>query len=545
RIADAAERARRAEIGLRGAEYLRLSRTQEAISAGAERASAGSPRLAALTRRSQDVRQELDALYVALLRRLDDTPADADTAALRRRVALLEQERNALHQRLRTEHPAFWQLAYPRSARVADLARALAPDEVFIGIQPVAKVTLVWAVTPQGRIEMAASPVGADEVAAIVKSLRRPMDASIVTLEGLAPFDVDAAYRLYETLLAPLADVWHPATQLVVSAGGALGHLPFALLVAAPDPLPLSAKASSTTPEPTLRYAQYRNVAWLARTHAVTHVPSGAALISLRAVKSPAAGRAFFGVGDPQFGTAPSARAATRALRRAGVTRSAAAADPDPLVAPALPALLRTYANLPALPETRDEIIAIGAALGADLGRDAFFGAAATRAQVRAADLADRRVVAFATHGLLPGDLPLLEEPALALSAGAANDSPLLTLTDILTLQLNADWVVLSACNTASADGRGGDAISGLGRGFFYAGARALLVTHWEVETESARDLVSGTFMRYAHTTVARAQALRAAQLALIERGQDRSGRVSYAHPLFWAGYAVVGDGGR
>jgi CHAT domain-containing protein len=104
--------------------------------------------------------------------------------------------------------------------------------------------------------------------------------------------------------------------------------------------------------------------------------------------------------------------------------------------------------------------------------------------------------------------------------------------------------VVLSACNTAAADGQGAEAVSGLGRGFFYAGSRALLVTHWPVETVSARLLTTGIFERYARPgNVTRAEALNASMRALME--VTANGQYSYAHPLFWAPYALIGDGGR
>ena len=182
--------------------------------------------------------------------------------------------------------------------------------------------------------------------------------------------------------------------------------------------------------------------------------------------------------------------------------------------------------------------------------RDVFLGAQASKQSVKGANLATRRIVAFATHGLVPGDFPNLDQPALALSSpdGKA-ETGLLTLEDILQLKLDADWVVLSACNTAAGDGAGADAISGLGRGFFYAGSRALLVTHWPVETRSARRLVTALFERYANAPdISRAQALKEAHLAVMEeRATDSAGKplFSYAHPLFWAPYALVGDGGR
>jgi CHAT domain-containing protein len=152
-------------------------------------------------------------------------------------------------------------------------------------------------------------------------------------------------------------------------------------------------------------------------------------------------------------------------------------------------------------------------------------------------------VIIFATHGLIPGDLPNLRQPALALAAnGTEGDDPLLpllTLEDVLSLKLNADWVVLSACNTAAAEGRAEEALSGLARGFFYAGSRSLLVTHWSVESISASLLTTGTFAyQMANPKARRAESLRESMLKVM--AQPR-----YAHPAFWAPYALVGEGGR
>ena len=188
-------------------------------------------------------------------------------------------------------------------------------------------------------------------------------------------------------------------------------------------------------------------------------------------------------------------------------------------------------------------MLSIASALKADPQKDVFLGAQASKENVKKADLRTRRIVAFATHGLIPGDLPELEQPALALSVTDGKESPLLTLEDVLGLKLNADWVVLSACNTAAADGEGAEAVSGLGRGFFYAGTRALLVTHWPVESVSARLLTTGIFERYSKDPAAtRAETLRASMIELMGKG---TADYSYAHPIFWAPFALVGDGGR
>jgi CHAT domain-containing protein len=119
----------------------------------------------------------------------------------------------------------------------------------------------------------------------------------------------------------------------------------------------------------------------------------------------------------------------------------------------------------------------------------------------------------------------------------------------ILALKLDADWVVLSACNTAAGAGAGAEAASGLGSAFFYAGTRALLVTNWSVHSASASQLTTDIFRRQAaDLALSRAEALRQSMMTLLDGpgAVDGTGRTvfTYAHPLFWAPYSVIGDGG-
>lgn len=205
------------------------------------------------------------------------------------------------------------------------------------------------------------------------------------------------------------------------------------------------------------------------------------------------------------------------------------------------------YSQIPRLPETREELVSIAQALRGDAVADLKLGDQATRQSVLSASVSGllerKRVVAFATHGLMALDLPGLDEPALALAGTAANiQEPianLLTLKDVMGLRLNADWVILSACNSAAADGKAEEAMSGLARGFFYAGSRSVLVTHWAVETESAKQLTSATFEHYAtHAQAPKAESLRQAMLKVMRLPK-------FAHPAYWAPYALVGDGAR
>jgi CHAT domain-containing protein len=186
----------------------------------------------------------------------------------------------------------------------------------------------------------------------------------------------------------------------------------------------------------------------------------------------------------------------------------------------------------------------IGTTLGADLKTEIFLGQRATEKNVKSNDLAAYRVVAFATHGLVPGDLRGLDQPSLALSNPALTDDSdndgFLTMSEVLGIKLNADWVVLSACNTASGDGQSEEAVSGLGRAFFFAGSRRLLVSYWPVETVSARLLTTELFKRQAvQPEESKAEALRHSMLKLMSGSQD------YSHPAFWAPFGLIGDAAR
>jgi CHAT domain-containing protein len=157
--------------------------------------------------------------------------------------------------------------------------------------------------------------------------------------------------------------------------------------------------------------------------------------------------------------------------------------------------------------------------------------------------LADYRIVYFATHGLVAGDIKGLAEPSLALSIPMQPSDPddgLLAASEVAQLKLNADWVVLSACNTIAGDKPGAEALSGLARAFFYAGARALLVTHWAVDSNAATRLTTSTFdLLKSDPNIGRAEALQRAMLAYLGDASDAKN----AYPAFWAPFEIVGEG--
>ncbi len=536
------------------AELARNRTVQHALAASAARAAAGNSALADLARREQDALKHIQALYSVLVdvasapsnERNPDTIQD-----LRVRIDSLGGARAALMEEIEARFPEYADLINPKPATIAEARAALRPGEALISTYVGEDRTFVWAIPHRGEVAFTSAPLGRERIAAVVQQLRQALEPNVATLGDIPVFDVALAHKLYQSLLAPVKAGWGGTRSVLVVAHGALGQLPFSLLVTEPKEL-------GADREPL--FANYREVPWLARSHAVTVLPSVASLATLRALPpGDPSRRAFAGFGDPWFSAAQAAEAelqASRATEIAGLASPAvetrglqvrlrAAPDTDRLDSAEL-------ARLPRLPDTADEVRGIALALDADLTADVFLGAAANEGAVKTMDLSGVKVIAFATHGLVPGDLNGLTQPALALSspevAGGGGDG-LLTMGEILALKLDADWVVLSACNTASGQGAGAEAVSGLGRAFFYAGTRALLVSNWPVETTSAKVLTIDIFRRQAaNPGLGRAEALRRAMVALIDgRGRvDDAGRsvFSYAHPIFWAPFSLIGDGG-
>jgi CHAT domain-containing protein len=271
-------------------------------------------------------------------------------------------------------------------------------------------------------------------------------------------------------------------------------------------------------------------VPWLAKRYALTVLPSLSALQSLRHfARVSRAPEPFIGIGDPTLEGPPGS---ARGVNLAKLYARGAVADVGEL------------RKLPPLPDTADELRAMARTLGV-AERHLYLGSRATERGVRALDLQGYRVVAFATHGLMAGEFSDIGEPALVMTPPAeatAEDDGVLTASEIASLKLDADWIILSACNTAAADGTpGAEGLSGLARAFFYAGSRALLVSHWAVLSDATVKLTTRMLSEAAaDPKLGRAEAHRRAMLAL---AADKD-NPHYAHPMFWAPFVVVGEGG-
>ncbi|MDP6883494.1 MAG: CHAT domain-containing protein [Rhodospirillales bacterium] len=530
----------------------RSGSVQESLAASGARSLASNPDLSDLVRREQDTRKQTSTLY-ALLADMLSAPSDQqDPKAvhdLKVRIDNLRGARATLMEEIEARFPEYAELINPKAATIERARASLNTGEAMLVTYTAEEKTYVWAIPKEGEVAFTVAELGREDLGDTVALLRSSLEPNAQTLGDIPDFDVAAGYGLYEQLFKPVEAGWKNAKSLLVVAHGALGYLPPSILPTAPVELDPASGAL---------FSNHRDVAWLARSHAVTMLPSVASLATLRSLPPGSADRkAFAGFGDPLF----SAKQATVVVKKEA---EVAALTSRGLKTRGLPVRLRAapktgaldsaeLAQLPRLPDTADEVRSIAVALNADLTQDIFLGPKANESAVKSHDLSGYKVLAFATHGLVPGDLNGLMQPALALTApgvaGVEGDG-LLTMGEILGLKLDADWVVLSACNTGSGAGAGAEAVSGLGQAFFYAGTRALLVSNWPVETTSAKALTTDLFRRQAKDTkLSRAEALQRAMLALIDDGgyvDPKSKKVvfSYAHPIFWAPFTLIGDGG-
>ena len=545
-----AEKAR--DDGLDVVQHAVQTSAASAIGKLAVRLAAGSDRLAQLVRQDQDLTAEAESLDKTILKAVSQEPAKRDAAAelrIRTRLAAIADERNALQKVFAAEFPNYAALSNPLPMTARDVQALLSDDEALVlfaagGDQE----SYVFALTRAGS-DWKAIPLGGAALAQKVATFRRGLNVDMVADQDVGDagdvkrelFDLDFAHELYASLLGPVEPLIKDKRHLLVVPFGPLTALPFHLLVTeSPHAVATPIKANVTVEG----MAPYRNAAWLTRRQAVSVMPSLASLKALRSFgRKERAPKPIIGFGNPVF-SAEAAGAAAGEQRRAKTTaaRSLATRSYTEFWQGAGVDRSRLALALPQLPDTAEELKAVARELGAPLA-DIHLGRDASEATVKRSPLADYRIVYFATHGLVAGDIKGLAEPSLALTIPPQPsdlDDGLLTASEVAQLKLNADWVVLSACNTIAGDKPGAEALSGLARAFFYAGARALLVSHWSVASDAATRLTTATFeILKADPGLGRAEAMRRAMLAYMnDTSQPRN-----AYPAIWGPFSIIGEG--
>jgi CHAT domain-containing protein/Tfp pilus assembly protein PilF len=472
----------------------------------------GNDELAQLVRRDQDLaaqNKSLDKLLIAAIAKEPNKRDLPKEQGIRDHLKSIATERAEIHTSLNNRFPDFAALSKPTPISVKDTQALLAEDEALVALD-FDDNSYAWVIT-RADADWVELKITAKELEEQVKSLR-----SSLTFGNDKPFDTQLAFKIYQETFGTIADKLQGKTRLSVVTNGALTSLPFQLLVT---------KAPGNK--------QLKDIDWLVRSYAITNLPSVASLKTLRStvVRSPA-GKPMIAFADPVF----SKDEKTQVVALRSVINFYEGGKPD---------LVSLAKALSPLPETANEVRAIADVVKADKN-DLKLGVFASEKTVKQTKLDAYRIVYFATHGLVAGEVEkfakVKAEPALALTIPEKPtelDDGLLTASEVAQLKLSADWVVLSACNTAAEGNPGAEALSGLARAFFYAGAKSLVVSHWEVDSEPTIQLMTGTFQAAAHDPkLSHAEALQQSTLKIIDNAKSDY----HVHPRIWAPFVVVGE---
>ena len=568
------------------AQWAIRDETAETLAQMSARFATGDGALSKIIRESQDVTRKLRVLAATM-----NTTKRGEWNAEREAFGQLKAQLEGLNRRLASEFPAYDELSRARAVDIGFVQEALTADEILLmyltvpgdadfGMRiygwAVTKTSARWAEIPGKSSPATATTLrcGLDHSLWVEEKSARfcqkelgvaPHSEAITVSDKeqrvtVLPFSTAVAHEMYKDLLGPFEDLIK-GKHLIIVPSSFLTSLPFHVLV--------TSKTETAIPR---TLADYRKVSWLGLQQPMTILPSIGALKALRQfAKFSQASKPFLGVGnptlegpqdDPQFGSYYK-REAQVALNKQRCPETWTNRFSGAVVRPVASFVklfrgsqvdIEEVRRWTPLPETADELCEVGRRLGAP-EMDILLGARATEEHLKnlseQGSLRDYRILHFATHGALKGQVQgsaeaglILTPPKKGISAATAlkRDDGFLTVSEIATLNLDADWVVLSACNTAGGEGRVlPSSVSSMASAFFYAGARSLLVSHWEVGSHAAVKLTTRAFEELAaNPTMRRGEALRISMRDLISRGTTLE-----AHPSQWAPFVVMGESRR
>ncbi|MDZ4308634.1 CHAT domain-containing protein [Allopontixanthobacter sp.] len=488
--------------------------------------SSSSTEGARLFRQSLDLGRDIERLRIRFLAlgKMDQSAAmAAEQSELAAQIDRLESEQLRT-QALLNDYPQYRVVA-PRSLSLADFRASLKPGEAYAKMSVVGGEAFMFYADRDFAKAYRISSSEAD-LDFEVDMLR----SSISALEGgryvTYPFEVALARDLHRALFEPVADRLAAASHLVFEPDGALLRLPVDILVA-DDASVERYLARSSAPEGDP--FDFTGIAWLGRDKTISTAVSAQSFVDARKAPRSRAASEYLGLG----------RNVPIGAVRPGATRSGIAGEDCSWNAAAWNAPIDDRELL-----TARKLIGAGGSLlltGAEFTDDAIMGRT---------DLRDYRILHFATHGLVtPPNANCPAKPALLTSFGGAGSDGLLSFDEIFELSLDADIVILSACDTAGGasieatraagvGSGGGTALDGLVRSFIGAGGRTVMASHWPAPDDygATERLISEMFRLGRDQGVG--LALRASQHRLMDDPQT-------SHPFYWGGFAIIGDATR
>jgi tetratricopeptide (TPR) repeat protein len=479
------------------------------------------PALGRVVRERADLEREITRLRYAIAGRSDETAAP---------VADLERARAAAEARLLQVDAQLagdprYRTVDETPATLAELRTSLRPGESYFKLTALNRRIYGMVVTGDRTFiyRVADSAAAKRAVDTLASEVRASIDGRLAS-GTLVPFDEARAYTLFRLVTGPAADAITGSRALVADPAGPLERLPLGVLVTRYDrnaPAKADPFDHSQTP-------------FLARSASISTALSPRSFLVARALPPSRAARPFLGLGQHRPAGTVSPQMANAVATDYGCTIE--------------PGRLQTISRRLVPISGRELSIAAGA-LGTGTAPTIIDAAFSDTGLRQRTDLDQFEVLHFATHGLEEGVWGCTKSPpALVTSFGDAGSDGLLSFSEIAALRLNANLVVLSACDTASGvrDGsvaraggqeESGSTLEGLVRAFLTANARAVLATHWQVSAEKESDEFVRTFYARGRTGTM-GEALQGAQTALIAQP-------AYSHPFYWGSYFLVGDSSK
>ena len=475
---------------------------------------------------------------------------------LNQQLATLDKHIKQLDQQLRKSLPHYAQLINPRSVSLKKAQGLLHPHEALISFITGESDSFLFIVK-QDNAQLIRLHTNQKQLTKQLSRLRYALESTPQAVkQGRLPFfDLTLATTLYQQLLQPAETALKNIKHLIIVTDDTLQNLPFATLItqAPPHAIPYAKTKSLTHPN------RYTSAQWLIKRFSLSHLPAIHALPLLRDTQRQAIARnnnsrknkTFIGFGDITL------KKTSSPIKLANLSRGIIS-NVDQL------------RQLPYLPDTKDELLTLAQLLKSNQDKNLYLNKRATETTIKQLStdgkLADYRYIAFASHALLAKEAKAFNAPAEAgivmtpPKIGSTVDDGYLSSSEILNLMLNADMVILSACNTANLTEANESGLSSLSKAFFLAGARSILASQWATHSLSSKALTTGLLQRknQLFPTISHAEALRQSMLKhlyyqttcnFLCQARDwlhiakAPPTTPYAHPAYWAPFILIGDG--